>query len=562
MMRKVGFGTRPSQLKARGKEIDFEKEAAHRPPERRGPVKRANSPFSKILPVAAALAAVLVLGAFLLGFFEPSLQAVEFRTAEKGLVVKSGESFTVDYGAGLVYGQARLTGFYRFFPADDVLFQISGVDKPVPPGEDAVLFLKPEEKSEYEALISRKGRLLGKISFKLSMDARGWIKRAESADDPAVRKSCYQKAVTLDPDSENAHVALARLYEGEKKLKSASSEYEAVIKINPKNVAALKSLKALYLKRGVQRRLVDIYEKLGDADTLNAAEHYYDGGLLAEKAASRSTAFTLYRKALGADRKHIDARQRLIKLYEKDQQWKRAAANTRVLLEFDPKNPDLYLYLSDMYLRLNSRKQAAEYAQKAEKLRPNSAAICLQLALIYEKGNDIDKAVTYYQKSIKLDKKNDEAYNNLGLLLEKKGRLKEAVDSYKSAAALQPNNTGYLINLADAYEKHKEWANAVSTYEKIVKIDKNNKPAWEAIASIACDKLKNKWKGVEAYLALAEIEPKKIIWHEKAAILYEQLGKLSKAKKQYEAVLKIDPQNKTARKKYVEISKKAVSNSI
>jgi len=562
-MKKVGFGTRPSQLKARGKKIEFENEAVCEPSARTAAGRKTKQSSSKILPLAGTAAGMVALGVLLFAFFSnPSLESVEFRSSGKTLTVRTGETFSVNYADGLIYEQVRLTGLHRFLPADDVLFQVAGINKPVPAGEDVVLFLKPEEKKEYEALISRRGRLLGKLSFQLMMNAEGWIKRAESADDASVRKSCYQKAIALDANSENAHVALARLYESEKKLKSASIEYEAVIKLNPKNVAALKALKALYLKRGVQRRLVYIYEKLGNADTLNAADHYYQGGVLAEKIAAKSSAYTLYRKALGADRKHVDARQRLIKLYERDRQWKRAAANTRVLLEFDPKNPDLYLYLSDMYLRLNSKKRAAEYAQKAEKLRPGNAAICLQLALIYEKGKDYDKAIKYYRKSIRLNKKNHAAHNNLGFLLEKKGQLKDAVSSYKSAVALKPKNTDYLINLADAYEKNKQWANAVKTYEKVVKIDKKKKAAWEAIASIACDRLNNKWKGVEAYLALSRIEPKKIIWHQKAAILFEQLGKLAKAKKQYAAILEIDPNNKTARKKYVEISKKAISNSI
>ncbi len=74
------------------------------------------------------------------------------------------------------------------------------------------------------------------------MDAKGWVKRAEKTDDLKVRKICYKKAVELDPDSEDAHIALGRLFESEKKLKSASAEFEAVVKINSKNVTALKAL--------------------------------------------------------------------------------------------------------------------------------------------------------------------------------------------------------------------------------------------------------------------------------------------------------------------------------
>ncbi len=560
-MKKIGFGTRPSELKGRDKKIDFDAEGIKTPSGRTSLREPAEKSVLKIiLAVAAILAGVLLVCLFFIG---SSLDRVELISAEKELIVKDGDSFKVNYYDGLVYKRTVMTGFSRLFPPDDIVFQIDGVLKPVLNDEDLTLFLQPEKKTSYEIRISQKGEAVGKLSFSLEMDSKGWIKRAESVSDREVRRACYKTAVSLDADSEDAHIALGRLYESEKKLKSASAEFEAVIKINSKNVTALKALVKLYKKRGVKKRLVHIYEKLGAADTYQSDEHYYQGGLLAEQVISRSKALTLYRKSLNVNRRHIDARQRLIKVYEHDKQWKRAAGNTKVLIELDPKNPDLYLYMSDLYLKMKDRKKAAASAEKAEKLKPGNAGICLQLAHIYEKGKDYDKAAKYYKKCIKLNRKNDAAYNNLGLLLEKKGKVKEAIKNYKSAVALKPKNTGYLINLADAYEKNRDWANAVRTYEKIVKIDKKNKAAWEAIATISYDKLKSKWKVLEAYLALSKIEPKKVVWHQKAAALYERLGKLSKAKKEYEAILKIDPKNKQARKRYVEISKmKAINGSI
>ena len=561
-MKKVGFGTRPSELKGRDKKIDFETEGIKTPQERTSLRKPDDKPAVKIILISALiLAGVLFACFFLFGSsFDRSLDRVEFVLPEKELRVKDGESFKVNYNDGIIYKRTVMAGFYRLFPPDDIVFQIDGVSKPVINDEDLTVFLQPEKKTSYEITISQKGEAVGKLSFSLEMDSKGWIKRAESADDKGVRVDCYKKAVSLDPDSEDVHIALGHLYESEKKLKSASSEFEAVVKINPKNVMALKSLVKLYKKRGVKKRLVHIYEKLGEADTSQSDEYYYQGGILAEQVFSRSSALTFYRKSLNENRKHLDARQRLIKIYEHDKQWKRAARNTKVLIELDPKNPDLYLYISDLYLKMNNKKLAAESAEKAEKLKPGNAAICLQLAHIYEKGKDYDKAAKYYVKSIKLNRKNDAAYNNLGLLLEKKGKVKDAIKNYKSAVALKPKNTGYLINLADAYEKDKKWHSAVNTYDKVVKVDKKNKAAWEAIASIAYDKLKSKWKVLSAYQALSKIEPKKIIWHQKTADLYENLGKLSKAKKEYEAILKIDPKNKRARKRYVEISKMKVIN--
>lgn len=554
-MKKVSFGTRPSELKGWDKNIDFHDEGIEGlrkaiRSEKKPPKPRVN------IKVIVIVFAVLFAGVSFYGISsDTSLVRVEFVSGDKQLSVKDSESFKIIYADGLVLKRVVLSGFYRLFPPDDIIFRIGEVERPAKNSEDISAFLQPEKNISYEIIFSREGEDIGKLSFSIEMDAKGWVKRAEKTDDLKVRKICYKKAVELDPDSEDAHIALGRLFESEKKLKSASAEFEAVVKINSKNVTALKALVELYKKRGIKKKRVAIYEKLGDADPSQADKYYYQGGILAEQVISSSRALNLYRKVLEKDKNHIDARQKLIKIYEHEKQWNRAVANTKVLIELDPKNHDLYLYLSDLYLKLKDRKKAAEAAKTAEKLKPGSAAICLQLAQIYEKGKDYGNAVKYYEKSIKYYRKNDGAYNALGLILEKQGKVKTAIKNYKKAVDLKPKNKVYLMNLADAYEKDGSWKNAVKTYEKIVKIDKKNKTAWEAIASLSYNKLKSKWKAVEAYLALSKIEPRKVIWHQKSADLYKQLGKYSREKIQYEAILKIDPKNKKARKRYVELSK-------
>jgi tetratricopeptide (TPR) repeat protein len=563
-MKKVSFGTRPSELKGRDKKIDFHDEGIEGlrkaiRSDKKPPKSRVNI---KVIVIVFACAALFA-GVYFYGLSsDMSLVRVEFVSGEKLHTVKDSESFKINYADGLVLKRVVLSGFYRLFPPDDIIFRIGEVERPAKNSEDMAAFLEPEKKISYEILFSRKSEDIGKLFFSLEMDAKGWVQRAEKTEDLKVRKICFKKAVELDPDSEDAHIALGRLFESEEKLKEASAEFEVVVKLNPKNVTVLKALVELYKKRGIKKKLVNIYEKLGDADPSQADKYYYQGGILAEQVISSSSALNLYRKALEVDKNHIDARQKLIKIYEREKQWNRAVANTKVLIELDPKNHDLYLYLSDLYLKLKDSKKAAEAAKTAEKLKPGSAAICLQLAQIYEKGKDYKNAVKYYEKSIKYYRKNDGAYNALGLLLEKQGKVKFAIKNYKKAVDLKPRNKVYLMNLADAYEKDGSWTSAVKTYEKIVKIDKKNKTAWEAIASLSYEKLKSKWKAVEAYLALSKIEPKKISWYQKSADLYEQLGKFSRAKKQYEAILKIDPKNKKARKRYVELSKmKAISGS-
>jgi len=572
-MKKIGLGTRPSEIKGRDKEIDlddthigehFGKVRTPKKPVRRsgrtGSGKFLKISFLAILSLGIGLLAI----SFLLNGFslDLTLDHAQIITEGREISVKDGQALSIKFSAGLKIKRVVFKGFYRLFPPDDITIEVVGI--PESAGlydQDILPALKPEEQTAYDLLISKGNKQLGKIPLTLDMDAQGWIARADAVEDRKIKTACFKKAAASNPDSEEAHIALGRLYEGDRKITPAIAAYESAVRINSGNVLALKSLVSLYKKKRYKSKLITTYERLAAADAEGAGEYYFQAGMIAEKKNDPAKAMSFYRKVLAVNRVNIDARQRLIKIYEKDKQWNRVAGNTKVLLENDPKNPDLYLYLSDVYLKMNNIKAALSHAEKAEKLKSGSSSIYLQLALLYEKAKKDDKAIEYYKKAVKRDRKNAAAFNNLGLLLERNGKRREAVTYYEKAVGLKPKDTGYYTNLADAYEKNKEWKKAIAVYKQVVDLDKKNKAVWEAL-SVLYYKTKNRWKTLEAYQALSGLEPRKVLWHQKMAALYEELGKLDKARKQYKTILDLDPKNRAAKQKYVEISKKQVKGKI
>ena len=567
-MKKIGLGTRPSEIKGRDKSVDFDDLQPEEQPAAAGPAARpARRPGRrrKGLLAAGVLLGVIALAGSFAAFdfsFTPALDRVQLVTAGRQIEVTAGDTFRVRYADGLMLKRHIFKGLYRFFPPDGIEAAIDGLPKPADIySRNIVTLLRPEQQTGYDLVFSKSGRPLGTVSFELDMQAGDWIARAESLEDTAVQKACYQKAIENDPDSAVARVALGKLYEAEKKYKKAIEQFEAAAGAAPKDTRALKALVPLYKRTKQHSRLLETYERLAGADEAGGADYLYDAGRLAEKKGDVSRAIALYRKVLARERSYSNARQRLIKIYEKNKQWKRAAANTRVLLEYEPRNPDLHLYLSDVYLRMNRVAAALSQAEKAEKYGSRSAAVYLQLAMLSERLKKDDSAIKYYTKAVRMDSKNAVACNNLGLLLEKKGRRREAIQQYERAVALDSGKKDFIINLADAYEKNKEWKKAAAAYAKVTRIDKKDRGAWEALAVLQTRAGKT-WKALEAYQALAGLEPKKVIWHEKMAILYEKLGKLDKARQEYKTILGLDPKNKTARRKYVEISKQQVKSRL
>lgn len=573
-MKKIGFGTRPSEVKSRNKSIDFgdssdnEASGSHDQriytPRRQPRKSRSAGSFGKILLLAIASMIVgILLGSFLLFDFSftVAVDSMQFITGGREIEVKNGAPLSIKFSDGLKFKSVTYKGFYRFLPPKDVKVEIAGIPETTNRFlDDLVPLLKPEEQLGYTVILDQAGVAIGKIELTLDMNAKDWIIRADSLEDKGKQLTCYKKAVALDPDSEDAHTALGQLYADDKKDKSAIAEYEAVLRLKPDAVPIMRALISLYKKTGMTDKTIEMYKKLAKADPGRADDYSSRAGAIAEKQGSGDQAVAIYEKMLETNPGNIDARQKIIKLYEKKKKWNEVIKHTQALIKLDPKNADLRLYLSDIYYKKNDLNESLAAVEEAQKLRPGDPAIYLQLAVLSEKAKKYDRAIKYYRKAVQSKtNRNPVIYNNLGILLEKQGDRKEAIQNYEIAAAMAPGNAAFAQNLADAYEKEKQWKKAAETYEKIAILKKKDKEPLEA-AAVLWYKAGDKKKSLGAYKKLARVEPKKILWHQKLAYLYEDVENIDGAMTEYKTILTLDPANTEAKQKRVELAKRKIKN--
>ena len=582
-MKKIGLGSRPSEIKQKDKSLELDHQIDEKPGRSAGsevtiitkrPVRGGNSSRNYLLIgiIVALLAGAGILlnqvGAFSRGglqslfSFTAALDHIEFVTGERTVTIQNGESFDVPFRDGLNIKRIACKGWYKLFPPEAIQVEVSEIGKLPNYYQDNIIpLLKPEKTCAYTLTVLKNGGPIGAIRFTITLAAQDWIARAEAVTDTDTKNICFKNAIKANPESETARLGLAKSFEQKKQVKNAVTEYEEIIKKNPRNRDVLAALVPLYIQTKKTGKLIETYKSLASLDTGKADDYYYKAGSVAEKSGNASEAIDLYKKSVAANGSNLDARQKLIKLYEKENKWDLVAEQARELVKQDPKNANLYLYLSDAYLKLNRLDQAIAEAEKAAKLNPKDAAIQLQCALLYEKAKKDDKAIDAYKRLVALNTKNAAAYNNLGMLQEKKGDRKDAIANYEKAVSLDADNKVFLINLADAYEKEKEWDKAIKGYEKVVQIDKGNTDAWEALA-VLCQKAGKNEEVIKAYKELSRIEPKKVLWHQRLAALYEEQGNLAAAKKEYRAVLKLNPNDKVAKQKMLDISIKSLQKKL
>ncbi len=584
-MKKIWLGSRPSEIKGKDKNFDPEPRLdAGAGPESSAPeqvIISARKPARK----AAGLKRIIWLLLFIIGVLlgvvlfkgspdfssqdikhifslQAALDRVEVVSGAQTLTIQDGETVEINFRDGLSIKKIICRGWYRLFPPDDIQAEITGVGKlPDPYQENIIPLLKPEKATSGDLMLSRGNTRIGRVRFTLRLDARDWISRAEVVEDRELKNLCYKNAIAISPSSEEARSGLAKTYEQNKQADRAIAEYEEVLKINPDNKEALTALVSLYSQKNRRAKLIETYQTLAKLDTKKADNYYYKAATVAEKSNLPAEALALYKKSIAANSANLDARQKLIKIYEKQNQWNLVATQTQELVKLDPNNSNLYLYLSEAYLKTNQLDQAVAAVEKAAKLNPKDAPIQLQCALLYEKAKKEDRAIQAYKKLVAITPKNATAFNNLGLLQEKTGDRKSAVANYEKAVSLDPDNTVFLLNLADAYEKEKQRDKAIQVYEKVAQVDKKNAGAWEALA-VLYQKGGRNADVIKAYKELSQIEPKKILWHQKLASLYENAGNYTEAKKEYERILKLNPKDKEAKQKVLDLSIKRIQRKL
>jgi tetratricopeptide (TPR) repeat protein len=134
------------------------------------------------------------------------------------------------------------------------------------------------------------------------------------------------------------------------------------------------------------------------------------------------------------------------------------------LIQSNPQNIDLYVFLSRIHLQDKRYDDAKEVLRQAEDRGlggKESEKLKYQLAEIYEKQQDYNRAESTLKEILKTNPNNAAVLNFIGYMLADRGiRLEEALQYVKDALAIEPYNGYYLDSLGWAFFKMNDLENA------------------------------------------------------------------------------------------------------
>ncbi|HEV2501253.1 MAG TPA: tetratricopeptide repeat protein [Terriglobia bacterium] len=224
-------------------------------------------------------------------------------------------------------------------------------------------------------------------------------------------------------------LANAEKYVQQGKLQNAISEYEKVLKHDPKDLTVTNTVGDLYSRSGDSDKATECFKSVGDA--------YASQGFTVK-------AIAMYKKICKL-KPALESLLKLAELYTQQGLFNDARAQ--------------YLQVAEEFLKANELENAVRIFQKILEMDPENSNMRIRLAEVY----------------IRLNKKNEawQIFTQAAESLRSKGSLQGAEEVLQRMLKLDPGNTYALLMQGRNLLESGDAAGAVATLQKIGDIDSN-----------------------------------------------------------------------------------------
>lgn len=272
-------------------------------------------------------------------------------------------------------------------------------------------------------------------------------------DRSSARKS-LQKAITWDPNSTSAYIALIKMAIEDVDSKNALALLDNLRRISGKTSPAADILAGdLYLALKDSKKAATFYRaalKLGDnpVPVLGLYKAYMSSGQ-PEKAV---TTLEGWHEKYPED---IRTALALGNAYKQKGQIKKAADFHEKLLSENPDMPIILNNAANLNFMVGNKKKALEYARKANRFMPGDATVMDTLAWIESRSGNPEVALPLLRKALVLRFSNPEIKYHLAITLDKLDRRGEALKLLSEIATARNN----FPEIETARQTLKDWTN-------------------------------------------------------------------------------------------------------
>ncbi len=361
------------------------------------------------------------------------------------------------------------------------------------------------------------------------------------------------RAIEMDPDYANAHVARARLFKGAGRTAEAEREYREVLRLEPANREALDGIGEILF---TERRFDDgvaLLAPLHEKGSLDERGELVYGRFL-HKAGKNEQALAVFGELM----KTMGERPALLRVLSEmeieEGRFRTACDHLKRLVELEPDRFDNYIGLLLIFYRavdgpsgpdeaveatdaerreylakavslasddtpedyfllgsiLRKGGEAAEAERlllKAERLDPKNENVALELAALYGHEGRFDDALARVVPLYEKDQENPTLANLYGYLLAEKGvKLDVAESLLGKALGSEPENGYFLDSLGWIRFKQGQYREARDVFLRAIDRVSDDAVIWEHLGDTYL-RMNERGKALDAYEKALAIDP-------------------------------------------------------
>jgi serine/threonine-protein kinase len=360
-----------------------------------------------------------------------------------------------------------------------------------------------------EALKRRPGYADAYLCLGKAYSGQGKLDDALAAFRKALAREKHQEGQAeevLGPDWEStgARVAIAAVYQKQKRLAESAALLEKVLAGKPRDALprARHNLAVVYWLQGKHGKAIHGYRELlahwpnssltwvnlghalvGQKQLAKAADAYrraialgvedpgvYRGlaEILLRRQGRADEAIPLFRKALALEPSSVRGRRLLADALIARGRLDEAAVETHKVLAQQPDHPRALFNLALFAERQGRRDDAIAAYKKALATQPDFPEALCNLGGLLVKADQTDEAIAAFRKAVEQQADHRKAHFNLGLALRIKGLQKEALASFRTAIRLGQDDADVHLEVGLVLQALKDCPGAVSAFRKVL----------------------------------------------------------------------------------------------
>lgn len=371
----------------------------------------------------------------------------------------------------------------------------------------------------------------------------------------------YQEAVALDSSREELLYKLAKALMRERRYTEAANIYNHILKLEPDNPAVALELGNLYSAAKMYshsaRVLGPYVEKHLDDE---GAWKTFNEAL--DNSNRYAIGFSVAEKILQIDPKLPKALRLAGKSAYHTRKYPEALGHYQNLGKIESHTAEDFKYLGRIHYELEKYPLAVQFLEKSISMDSTQSDLYMDLGSVYMRLKSFDKACTQFEREMLQDTTSVRATVNYALCTQQLGKWDLAKNALIKALKHRPNYIQGHYYLAKSYQGMDSVKAAKREYETVITLVDTSRSrykneladSYEFIAAFFLAE-KNYQAALEPISRALQYKPKSIqliLWN---AGTLNYLGKREEAKREYEKVLKLDPNNPDAKKglKFLEL---------